>query len=116
MVAQAGYESQGKHTELVADLTATHAALQAAWSEALSLRDRVVAGAERVFFATRIGYTEGKFGYIELLDAQRSLFEARGSYLDALRRYHLARIKMNRLLGSENPNVQPSDQENSNDE
>ena len=49
-VAQAAYESQGKHSQLVAELTATHADLQAAYSVAISLRDRVVAGVERVFF------------------------------------------------------------------
>ncbi len=115
-VVQAGYEVQGEYTELVTELTATHAGLKAAYSEAISMRDRVVAGAERVFAAIRIGYIEGKFGYIELLDAQRSLFEARGSYLDALRRYHLGRISTNRLLGNGGQYVQPNDRENNNDD
>ena len=36
---------------------------------------------------------------LEVLDAQRTLFEARGQYIDALAAYHKAVAEVERLLG-----------------
>ena len=56
--------------------------------------------AENVFRSVRIGYTEGKFGYLELLDSQRSLFEVRGNYIETLKKYHFSRAELSRILGT----------------
>ncbi len=45
----------------------------------------------------RIGYREGKFGQLELLDAERSLAETRLSAINALATYQIARAQMERL-------------------
>ena len=84
---------------LIETLTGAHNELAAAFFESTSLRDKVVKGAGRVFDAVQIGYAEGKFGYLELLDAQRTLFEARGDYIKALARYHKSRAVVDRLVG-----------------
>ena len=41
----------------------------------------------------------GKFGYLEVLDAQRTLFEVRSRYLEALARYHKLVADLERLVG-----------------
>ena len=97
--AQAGHELNHTRAELTAELTTTYEELAAAHREAQALRERVVKSAESVFRSVRIGYTEGKFGYLELLDSQRSLFEVRGNYIETLTRCHLARAELNRILG-----------------
>lgn len=45
----------------------------------------------------RIGYREGKFGQLELLDAERTLIEMRSASIDALASYHLAKARFERL-------------------
>ena len=92
--------------------------LQTAWqaladarAEAETLTSQVVPGAAEGFAAADFGYRAGKFGLIELLDAQRTLFEARQRQLDAQTASHLAAIELQRLLGREPATVitnQPS--------
>jgi outer membrane protein, heavy metal efflux system len=59
----------------------------------------VLPGAQRAFDAASEGYRQGKFGFLEVLDAQRTLFEARGRYLEALAAYHKAVAEVERLIG-----------------
>lgn len=47
----------------------------------------------------RLGYVAGKFGYLELLDAQRAFALARRQRIDAARDYHLAQAELDRALG-----------------
>jgi cobalt-zinc-cadmium efflux system outer membrane protein len=45
----------------------------------------------------RIGYREGKFGQLDLLDAERTLSETRAAAIDALAAYHDAQARRDRL-------------------
>lgn len=45
----------------------------------------------------RIGYREGKFGQLDLLDAERTLAETRLGAIDALAAYHNAKARLERL-------------------
>lgn len=45
----------------------------------------------------RIGYREGKFGQLDLLDAERTLSETRTAAIDALATYHDAQARRDRL-------------------
>jgi cobalt-zinc-cadmium efflux system outer membrane protein len=54
---------------------------------------------EQAFDAAREGYHEGKFGFLDMLDAQRGLFEARTRLVDALASYHAARVEVERMTG-----------------
>ena len=42
---------------------------------------------------------EGKFDYLEVLDAQRTLFDARVQYVSSLTTYHKTRAAIERLIG-----------------
>jgi len=77
-----------------------YAELAAAHDQAAALEGSVIPAAEAAFAAAREGYLQGKFGYLEVLDAQRTLFEVRGQYVEALRTYHKARVEMERLTGA----------------
>ena len=44
-------------------------------------------------------YQEGKFDYLNLLDAQRTLFDVKKEYIESLAAYHAARIDVERLIG-----------------
>lgn len=45
----------------------------------------------------RIGYREGKFGQLDLLDAERTLAETKLAAIDALAAYHNAKARLERL-------------------
>jgi cobalt-zinc-cadmium efflux system outer membrane protein len=45
----------------------------------------------------RIGYREGKFGQLDLIEAERALAETRAAAIDALAAYHEAQAQLDRL-------------------
>ena len=45
------------------------------------------------------GFEAGKFGFLDVIDAQRSLLQARARYLTALSTSHQAATAIDRLLG-----------------
>jgi cobalt-zinc-cadmium efflux system outer membrane protein len=83
--------TQSFHTAY-SELTTTHHQIE-------QIRSQILPSSQKVFDAARTGYEQGKFGYLTLLDAQKSLFETRRSHLESLQAYHLARIEMDRLTG-----------------
>jgi len=62
-----------------------------------------LAAAEEAARIARIGYAEGKFPQLELIEAERSLAETRQSAVDALAALHAARARLARLQGSNSP-------------
>ena len=64
--------------------------------------------AQRAYEATDEGYRQGKFDYLEVLDAQRTLFEAKVQYVSSLTTYHRARAAIERLIGRSLPEPRPS--------
>lgn len=77
--------------------TEAHAALRTAYLKATSFKATVLPAAEQAFTLARRGYGAGKFQYLEVLDAQRTLFDARTQYTGALREYHLRQAECERL-------------------
>jgi cobalt-zinc-cadmium efflux system outer membrane protein len=73
--------------------------LDSAYDEVLSLRDDVIPAAEKSFEGIRYGYQAGKFGLLDVLDAEQSLFAAKSLQIDALLAYHRAVLELERLLG-----------------
>ncbi|MCW6530897.1 TolC family protein [Sphingomonas sp. MMSM20] len=55
----------------------------------------------------RIGYREGKFGQLDLLDAERTLADTRVAAIDALAAYHNARARLERLTAPAPQGDQP---------
>ena len=100
-LAKAGEERRAAVVRVHTALAAAYATLTAAFAEATALREESIPGARRVFEATSEGYRQGKFSLLDVLDAQRTLFEARGQYIEALATYHKAVADAERLIGGE---------------
>jgi len=79
--------------------------LVSAANEVTALRNDVLPAAAEAFQATQEGYRLGKFGLLDVLDAQRTFFETRGRYLEALATYHKAVADLERLSGEELPTM-----------
>lgn len=73
--------------------------LRVARAEAEILQRDVLPGALSAYEATVTGYELGKFGLLDVLDAQRSLLQARTQHLQALASAHRAAAEGSRLIG-----------------
>ena len=76
-----------------------HGALTAARSELAALNAIALPGAEEGLRVARIGFAAGRFGYLELLDAQRALAQARRQQVDARLAIALRAAELDRALG-----------------
>lgn len=88
-------------------LAEAYRALSSAGDEVSALASNVLPGARSAFEAVGEGYRLGKFGYLEVLDAQRTLVSAGGQYLRALADYHKAAAGVERLIGEPLSSVAP---------
>ena len=83
----------------ISTLDETYQTLLSAYTEVTTLRDTILPGAESAFNASQEGYLEGKFSYLDVLDVQRSLFDAKDTYINSLITYHKALTSIERLIG-----------------
>ena len=107
-------DQSGKAAEIRV-LTALEDAVQklaSAYAEATALKNDVLPGAEKSFSAVSEGYRDGKFDYLQVLDAQRTLFETRGRYVESLAAYHRAKADTERLIGQSVDSIEKINEEN----
>ncbi|MAF02026.1 TolC family protein [Herbaspirillum sp.] len=80
--------------------------LRNAREEAAALRGEIVPGAQSAYQAARTGFELGKFGYLDVLDAQRTFFQAKAQYWKALSTAFQAAADLDRLAGTETPSAE----------
>lgn len=78
----------------------SHEALVNAYREYITLRDTVIPGAQEAFNLAREGYQAGKFGYLEVLDGQRTLFQTRLQSVRAKSDYYRELATIDRLTAA----------------
>jgi len=71
--------------------------------EALALKDSILPGARSAYEAASKGFELGKFSFLEVLDAQRTFFQARAQYLRGLSDAHRTAAELERVLGAPTP-------------
>ncbi len=98
--SRAGAERRSAEVTVRSQITSAYRALEAAFIEVVALRDQIIPRAARVFDETRRGYATGLFRYVEVLDAQRTLFEAKRELLDVLTAYHIVATDIERLIAT----------------
>lgn len=81
--------------------------LRSAQAEIQALRSEILPGAESAWQAAVTGFELGKFSFLETLDAQRTLLQARAQYLRALSDLYRTTSDIDRLLGSSAAPSQP---------
>ena len=99
LVARSRQEQRAVEVRVKTELYRAHQTLALAHSEALTLRQGALAPAQRAFEAAQEGYRQGKWAHLEVLDAQRTLFEVQRQYINALAAYHKAVADAERLIG-----------------
>lgn len=78
-------------------LSLSHTELMRAYHEAEKIRTTVLKSAIQSFDLAKEGYKEGKFEYLDMLDSQKTLFEVKEKYIQALLNYHQSRADIEYL-------------------
>lgn len=86
---------------LESELVQARAEYASAREQALALRGEILPGAQSAYDATSTGFEYGKFGFLDVLDAQRTLLQAQSHYLTTLADAHRAQAAITRILGAE---------------
>ena len=94
------------HSSERAELLRAHVAVKTAYQDmaitfdrSKRLKDDVIPRAERGLEASNKAFRLGKLSYLDVLDSQRALFDAREQYVRALTTYHSSRTDLERHMG-----------------
>ena len=96
---QARDELAAARIRLASEAAVGQERLATAREAAETLARGALPGAQRALDAATKGFELGKFDFLVVLDAQRTLFEARSRHLRALTEAHRARAELDRILG-----------------
>ena len=90
---------QGRKLWLILEskLSVSYEELLRAYNEAERIKNFSLPSARQAFDLAQKGYREGKFEYLDVLDAQRTLFDIRENYIQALVNYHTKRADIDFL-------------------
>jgi cobalt-zinc-cadmium efflux system outer membrane protein len=99
-LAQAENDRRAALLDLQQELTKNWQEWQSAHAEAEALRDTIMPSAEKALDLSRQGYERGRFAYLEILNAQRTLSEARNQYTRAMQRQLTAKADVERLTAT----------------
>ncbi|MEZ4746430.1 MAG: TolC family protein [Calditrichia bacterium] len=97
-LAKSEKEFEAAKLALATELSEAYNAFGATRSEISALREQIIPQAEKAYVSIRDGYFQGRFDFLDVLDAQRTLFESRDRYLHALRELHETAVRIERLI------------------
>lgn len=87
------------HIRLANELAVAYQRLDTARQEIQSLQRDILPGAQSAYATATQGFELGKFSFLEVLDAQRTLFQFKSQYLRALSAAHQSAADIERILG-----------------
>lgn len=93
-------DHRGAQLSLETALIEIYGNFSSAYGETTALKNTVLPGAEEAFRFAREGYEAGKFGYLDVLDAQRTLFDARKQFNQSVLDYHRQRAAIERMTAA----------------
>ena len=92
-------EKRAMEVSIKKNLLETYNTLVFFHSQVISIKAEILPGAQKAFDGINEGYRFGKFGYLDVLDSQKTFFQAKRQYLDSLANYHIAVADIERLIG-----------------
>lgn len=93
-------EQSATEIRLSNELALAYERLNVARQEVASLQQDILPGAQSAYDAATKGFELGKFSFLEVLDAQRTSFQAKSQYLRALAEAHRSAAEIDRILGT----------------
>lgn len=98
-VDKARDELSATEIRIDSELAQAYEKLSISRQEAESLQKEVIPGAQSAYDAASKGFEYGKFGFLDVLDAQRTLLQAKSQHLRALSEAHRAAAEIDRIVG-----------------
>ena len=98
-VAKGREEQRATKARVLTEIADAYESMASAHARASILGKDVVPEAQKAFGAASAGYNEGKFPYLDVLDAQRTVFDARVQHLEALAEYLAGVADVEGLVG-----------------
>jgi cobalt-zinc-cadmium efflux system outer membrane protein len=98
-IQQAEFKLQAVKNDLVLRLTEAYRNFTAAQERVTVYTDEIMPKAQKALDQTNEGYRQGKFGYLDVLDSQRTLAEAKIAYAAALADLNLSAAELEKLTG-----------------
>ena len=93
-------DARALELRLRADLAIARQRMEIASQEVAAVSAEILPSAQLAFDSAAQGFELGKFEYLDVLDAQRTLLQARSQYLRSLGESHRAAADVARLLGN----------------
>ncbi|MDQ9172297.1 TolC family protein [Oxalobacteraceae bacterium R-40] len=101
--ASRAYQAQDQlvatEVRLESELAQLYARLRSMRTEAELFQKEILPGAQSAYDAATKGFEFGKFSFLDVLDAQRTLFQATAQYLRALSEAHRTAADIERIVG-----------------
>jgi cobalt-zinc-cadmium efflux system outer membrane protein len=82
------------------NLVTQYERLSSARQSTLSLKNDILPNAQSAFDAANRGFSLGKFNFLDVLDAQRTLYQTKSQYINALLEAHQSIAEIERTLGA----------------
>ena len=92
-------ELSATETRLDSELAQAYEKLNTSRQEAEALQKEILPGAKSAYDAAVTGFEFGKFAFLDVLDAQRTLLQTKSQYLRALSDAHRAAAEIDGILG-----------------
>ena len=108
MHQQVSYNHEKQRLALYASLYSIHQELLHSYTAADVLQQRIIPEAKQVLREYEKGYAAGRYSFLELSDAQRTLLDARLEAVMTSANYHRYRIEIDRLTGARLSNAHQS--------
>jgi outer membrane protein, heavy metal efflux system len=70
-----------------------------------TLTNEIIPEANSAYSIIKDGYINGRFTYLDVVDAKEMWFQSQKQYLDALTEYHNQRLRLNGISGNANHNL-----------
>jgi len=114
---QAHEDKRAAEVRALRELAEAYQVLVTAQTQATILKEQIIPEAQKAFDASTEGYQQGKFGYLDVLDAQRTLFETKALWIQNLADFYTAMANVEGLIGQslDSINETKTNQEKNND-
>ena len=99
-IRKAELETEAVRNDLLLRLTEAYRTFAVSQERVTVYRDEILPKADRALSQTNEGYRQGKFSFLDVLDAQRTLAEARIAFAASLADLNLAVAELEKLTGT----------------
>lgn len=97
-INQTELQKQTERLVLQSQLQQNYQSLVTAQQMIRTLKNRIIPQAQQAFTTINQGYRQGKFGFLDVLDARRTLFSARQNYVQQLAEFQTIRAQIENLI------------------